>query len=292
MVAEAEERAASEAEIRTREQLLAGIQARLESGEGAASVFRRLYEDKLVVLDAGRYFFLPVSEDIPGNPFLETDWEVDANGRMQYVGTNASVQTRQGIDVSKYQEKIDWKKVAADGIEFAVIRVGSRGSSEGKLMEDETFEDNIKGALAAGLEVGVYFYSQAVDAEEAREEAAFVLDRIEPYDITGPVAIDIESADSAGARTADLSKEGYTETARTFCSVVEGAGYRPCIYGNLKSYALLLEPEELVDYTVWYAYYSQPLYFPYAFTYWQYTATGRVDGIDGDVDLNLEVTFR
>ena len=291
MVSEAAQAASTEAEARTREQILSGIQARLESGEGTTSVIRRLYPDKLVVADSGRFFFLPIAGELPGNPFLESDWATDQDGRMQYVGSDTAVHVRQGIDVSRFQGNIDWSKVAADGIEFAIIRVGYRGTSEGKLVEDERFKDNIEDALAAGLDVGVYVYSQAISETEAREEAQFVLDLIEPYDVTGPVVIDIEAADSAGARTADMSRDSYTRVAATFCALVEGAGYRPMIYGNLKTYALLLSPEELADYPIWYAYYSEPLYFPYAFDIWQYSSTGRVRGVDGDVDMNVEVTF-
>ena len=193
-----------------------------------------------------------------------------------------------GIDISHYQGKIDWKKVAADGIDFAFIRVGFRGSSEGKLVEDEYFIDNIEGALENHIEVGVYFYTQAVTTEEAKEEAQFLLDLLEPYDITYPVVLDLEEVNGK-SRTDDMTQEDFTDAAIEFLDTVEKAGYRPMIYGNLKTFFIMLDMSRIEKYDKWFAYYQTPVYFPYEFTIWQYSSTGKVDGIKGDVDLNVSM---
>lgn len=266
------------------------IQSKLEAGEGTTSTIRSLFPEQMVVASGGRYYFLPISDNIEHHGFADTDFEIDDNGYLHYVGNDESVKIKNGIDVSRFQGKIDWKKVADSGIEFAIIRVGLRGTSEGKLLVDDMFETNIKGAVENGIKVGVYIYSQALNKEEAKEEARLVLDNIEPYNITYPVVIDIESADSDTARTNDLTSDEYEVVAKTFCDMVKSAGYEPMIYGNVKSFTLLMDAEDVDDYGIWIAYYGTPLYYPYHFNVWQYSSTGKVDGIDGHVDLNICIT--
>ena len=119
------------------------------------------------------------------------------------------------------------------------------------------------------------------------EEAEFVLDLIEPYEITYPVVIDLEEVTSDDARTADLTKEQYTQNCISFCETIKAAGYTPMIYGNLKTFMIMLDMEQLEDYEKWFAYYNAPVYFPYDFSIWQYSSKGSVRGIDEDVDLNI-----
>lgn len=266
------------------------IQRKLESGEGTTAAIRSLFPDQIVVASSGRYYFFPITDDIPHHGFAEDDFEYDENGFLQYVGSDISVNTRQGIDVSRFQGSIDWKKVKNAGIEFAIIRVGYRGTTEGKLLVDDYFEENIEGAIENGIDVGVYFYSQAVNEEEALEEVQLMLDMIEPYEITFPVVIDVESAESDTARTANLSTDEYEQVAKVFCDTVAQAGYKPMIYGNVKSFTLLMDAGDVDDYDIWIAYYGTPLYYPYHFNIWQYTSTGHVDGIEGEVDLNICIT--
>lgn len=210
------------------------------------------------------------------------------NGFPFYVDENGEVISRLGVDVSKYQGDVDWKKVKETGIDFTILRLGFRGYGEaGKLAVDEYFEKNIKGALDAGLEVGVYFFSQAVSCEEAEEEAAFVLDHIKDYSVTGPVIFDTEEIKDDTARTDCLTKEQFTDHCIAFCSEIEKAGYRPMIYANMKWMAFTLELERLEDYEKWYADYEAVPQNPYAFTIWQYTEKGKIPGIEGSVDLNI-----
>ena len=235
-----------------------------------------------------KYNFFPITDEYKRNNYVLDNFVLDeASSRITYTDDVGEVHSKTGIDVSKHQGKIDWKKVAADGIDFAFIRVGFRGSSEGKLVEDEYFIDNIEGALENHIEVGVYFYTQAVTTEEAKEEAQFLLD-LDPYDITYPVVLDLEEVNGK-SRTDDMTKEDFTDAAIEFLDTVEKAGYQPMIYGNLKTFFIMLDMRRIEKYDKWFAYYQTPVYFPYEFTIWQYSSTGKVDGIKGDVDLNVSM---
>ncbi len=266
------------------------IQSKLEAGDGTTATIRALFPDQIVVASDGRYFFFPITDEIEHHKFAEDDFEFGEDGFLTYVGDDSSVVIKKGIDVSRFQGKINWEKVKEAGIEFAFIRVGLRGTSEGKMLVDDTFEYNIKNANKNGVDVGIYFYSQALNKDEAIEEAQLVLDNIEPYDVTYPVVIDIESADSDTARTNSLTTDEYELVAKTFCDMVKNAGYKPMIYGNVKSFTLLMDATDVDDYGIWIAYYGNPLYYPYHFDVWQFTSKGRVDGIDGDVDLDICIT--
>lgn len=213
---------------------------------------------------------------------------IDKNGYRYYTDKDGKVVSRIGIDVSRYQTQIDWQAVKGSGIEFAIIRLGYRGYGEdGKLMLDEQYKNHMEGALEAGLDVGVYFFSQAVTKEEALEEAEFVTDHLKGYEINGPVVFDTEEVKGADARANGLDKEQYTSHCVTFGKAVKKAGYEPMIYANMKWFAYSLDLLKLEDFDIWYADYEQVPQFPYQFRMWQYTETGSVPGIDGNVDLNV-----
>ena len=203
-------------------------------------------------------------------------------GVITYLGQKSFV----GVDVSSHQQEIDWNKVKADGVEYAMIRVGYRGYTQGKLEEDIQFRSNIEGALAAGLKVGVYFFSQAISETEAREEAQFVLDRIRDYDVTYPVIFDWENIE-ADARTDGMDPNTLTQCAAAFCQEIEAAGYRPGLYFNQVFGYQQFNLVDLQDYEFWLAQYSDVPDFYYNFHMWQYTNEGIIDGIEGQVDLNL-----
>ena len=216
-------------------------------------------------------------------------WDPDqfsagADGRMRYRG---DTRTLTGIDVSEHQFDIDWSRVAADGVDFAMIRVGYRGSTAGGIYEDEYFERNIRGALAAGLKVGVYFFSQAIDEREAAEEARFVLEKIRPYEIAMPVVFDWEIVGGAQARTYSVSRRTLCDATRAFCDTVKAAGYEPMLYFTrylgYRKYIL----RNLADYGFWYAEYEDRPRIAFHFDMWQYSETGKINGIEGDVDMNL-----
>lgn len=191
-----------------------------------------------------------------------------------------------GIDVSKWQGEIDWDKVKNDGIDFAIIRCGYRGSATGSLVEDPYFEQNIKGAAAAGIKVGVYFFSQAVNEVEAVEEASAAVRLIKDYELQYPVFIDTESAGGDG-RADSLDVKTRTAVCEAFCSTIENAGYEAGVYASRNWYNKNLETASLEPYIIWLAEYrSVPLYQGY-YHMWQYTSKGKVDGIDGKVDMNI-----
>ena len=141
--------------------------------------------------------------------------------------------------------------------------------------------------MEAGLEVGVYFFSQAINEEETIEEADFVLERIEDYDITCPVVFDAEEIKNDEARTDHLTNEEFTSNCVTFCDIIKEAGYSPMIYANMTWMAYTLELQELTQYEKWYADYEAHPQCPYAFSMWQYAERGQVPGIQGKVDLNV-----
>lgn len=195
---------------------------------------------------------------------------------------------RQGIDVSAYQGNVDWEKVRASGCEFAFIRLGFRGYGQaGNICLDKKYQQNMQRAQAAGVDVGVYFFSQAINEEEAIEEAQFVLKQLEGYDLQLPVVYDPESIIGDDSRTDGVSGEQFTKNSLAFCREIQDAGYDVMIYSNMKWEAFELDLAQLAEYPIWYADYEPLPQTPYDFTVWQYSESGKVDGIDGVVDLDL-----
>lgn len=271
-------------EVRT--EILDKMKELMLTGDGALSMLRYFYPDEIVIADAGKYHFFPISEELAHHTYDMSKFVKGSDQVMQYYDNEKWI-AHKGIDVSKYQEEIDWEQVADDDVEYAFIRLGIRGYTKGEILEDENFEDNIRGALRNDIDVGVYFFTQAVSVEEAEEEAQYVLDALEPYKVEYPVVVDVEAVSNANARTKDLTKEERTQYCIAFCEKIREAGYTPMIYGNLKTFMLMLDLGQLEDYEKWVAFYDEPLYYPYAFRVWQYTDEGSVAGIDGKVDLNI-----
>ena len=191
-----------------------------------------------------------------------------------------------GIDVSKWQKEIDWDKVKNEGVDFAIIRCGYRGSVTGSLVEDPYFEQNIKGARAAGIKVGVYFFTQAVNEVEAVEEASMVISLVRDYELQYPVFIDTEGAGGNG-RADSLNVEERTAVCEAFCTTVKNAGLEAGVYASRNWYNNKLTVSTLESYAIWLAEYrSVPLYQGY-YQMWQYTSKGKINGINGNVDLNV-----
>ena len=193
-----------------------------------------------------------------------------------------------GIDVSTWNKQIDWNAVKASGIDFAFIKVGGRGwGSAGTLYHDSRALENLKGAKAAGIKIGVYFFSQAISVEEAEEEAAYLLERIEGYEISFPVVFDWEVIGKSNARADNLDTDTLGACANAFCEAVAAAGYEPMVYVSLNTGYLKYDLRQIDQYDLWLAEYADAPTFHYNFQMWQYTSSGQVDGIDGEVDLNL-----
>lgn len=231
----------------------------------------------------------------PVDPVYRHDYDWDhlgmVNGFMTYESEAYTSLT--GIDVSYAQGEINWAEVAGDGVKFAMIRTGYRGYETGLLHEDVTFRQNMTGAVANGISVGVYFSSQAITVSEAEEEARMVLSLIRSYPVTMPVGFDMEySTDHDRIRR--LSVEEKTEMAAAFSAVIKNAGYIPAVYGSDYWLRFEIRMEELQDLTqFWMAHYhvSRPS-FPYVFQYWQYSRQGHIAGITGEVDINLAIVPR
>lgn len=228
---------------------------------------------------------LPAYTQVPLNAYDPLGFTA-GGGRVDY--TKDGRKALAGVDVSFYQKDVDWNRVKAAGIDFAIIRVGFRGyGPSGTISEDSCFRQNIEGALAAGLQVGVYFFSQAINVWEAREEADFVLNAIADYDVTFPVVFDWEHISTSSARTNGLPHSTLSLCAATFCDAIEQAGYTPVIYFNQDMGYLEYDLDMLKDYDFWLAEYRNEPTFYYHFDMWQYTAKGSVPGVEGPVDLNL-----
>ncbi len=239
------------------------------------------------VLDNIEYLMLteddidPAKEDKAVNGAEE---DADGTENMELQFDNGSA--RLGIDVSKWNEEIDWEAVKNEGIEFAIIRCGYRGASSGALVIDPRYEENIKGAIEAGIPVGVYFFTQALDEVEAVEEASMVIRLIEDYDVDYPVFLDSESAGGSG-RADGLDSEERTRVHRAFLQTIEAAGYETGVYASRNWLNDRIDMTKLSDYKVWLAEYAEaPTYDEY-YHMWQYTSKGTVDGISTNVDLNL-----
>ena len=225
----------------------------------------------------------PEPDPVPRNDYDPLGF-TDVNGLRTYSADGVTGVA--GIDVSSYQKSVDWQAVKDAGIEFAIIRVGYRGYVSGKLDLDDCFLDHMEGAQAAGLDVGVYFFSQALTEEEAVEEAEYVLTWLEGYDISCPVVFDWEEV-QAEARTDEMNMLMLTACAEAFCRTVEEAGYDAAVYFNQAYGYQQLNLASLLDYDFWLAEYASTPSFAYDFQMWQYTNEGTVPGIDGPVDLNI-----
>ena len=229
--------------------------------------------------------FYPVHRNVDVCPY-DTNLLV-LDGSIMYYNDPA-YETAIGIDVSSHQGEIDWERVAASGVEFAMIRLGYRGyGSEGTLNLDPYFEQNLAGARAAGLKVGIYFFSQAITVEEAYEEAAFVLEHLDGEELDYPLAYDWEPISGVGARTDGLDSVTLTDCALTFCHMAELAGYTPMVYYNNPVGYGRYDLSRLTDYDVWFAQYASRPTMYYDYRIWQYTSSGTVPGIDTRVDMNI-----
>ena len=193
-----------------------------------------------------------------------------------------------GIDVSYHQGLIDWVKVKEAGVKFAFIRVGYRGYEYGAVFQDEMFEYNMQNAIANGIKVGVYFYSQAISVDEAREEVDFVLERIKNYQLDLPVVFDMEEEGPVGVgRVKVLKPEEKTKIAVTWMHRIRNAGYEPMYYGSSQLLPRYFNLEYLTEFPLWLAEYGIRPRYDYDFKIWQYSSSGEIDGIDKLVDMNI-----
>lgn len=287
-----------EAVSNAKNELLTNIRSRMEKGETTLTLLENLFPNQIVTAHAGAYHFFDINESLAMNEFgyEHFTYPVLNEETGKYEGDvtldeSTGVVTRKGIDVSRFQGKINWKKVANDGIDYAYIRLGYRGYGSGKIVIDDAYEYNIENANAAGLDTGVYFFTEAISEREAIEEAEYVLKNLEGQSIDLPIVLDVEESASSDSRTKDLTKEQRTDAVIAFCEHIKKAGHDVMIYGNTKSFLIMMDMERLEEYDKWFAYYKYPLRFPYKMKMWQYTSSGTVDGIEGGVDINISFDF-
>ena len=231
---------------------------------------------------------MPILDGVKMNTYTPELFAADpVSGYMTYSGPESYML---GIDVSVHQGEIDWDEVKAAGFDFVMMRCGNRGYVTGLIAEDANFKANIRGALDAGLEVGVYFFSQALTEDEALEEAEFVIELLDGYDISFPVAFDweiVNDPDGDTPRTSYLDPEQLTNNFLVFAQRLEMEGYTPAVYSNKKTAVWKYDLARIQDYDLWYAEYNDLPGLPYKWEMWQYSSKGNVPGINGSVDLNI-----
>ncbi len=194
-----------------------------------------------------------------------------------------------GTDISKYQDYVDFNKLKKAGVDYVMIRVGARGYGSGQLVLDEYFADNIKRATDAGLDIGVYFFSQAITKDEAIEEANMVLENIRDYTINYPIAIDMEYIENDTARVESLNKSDKTAVTKAFLDTIKTAGFTPMIYGNKEWLLKRIDLAKLAEYDIWLSQISDVPDYPYQFSMWQYSNSTNIDGIAGYA--NMDISF-
>lgn len=235
-------------------------------------------------LDGNVYFFDASGTKVTGEQVIQgAKYNFGSDGALiKGSGT-------MGIDVSKHNGNIDWNAVKNSGVSYVIIRCGYRGYTQGSLVIDPKFHDNIKGATAAGLKVGVYFFSQAVDEVEAVQEASFVLDAVKGYKISYPVFLDVEYSGASGnsGRADKLDKATRTAVCKAFCATIRSGGYSAGVYANKTWLESMLDPSSLSSCKIWLAQYAATPSYKGKYDMWQYKSTGKVSGISGNVDMNL-----
>ena len=242
------------------------------------------HEGQIYVNDGANMVWLTPHENFAVSPLRR--WQfVTLNDKPHYQGSDFT--TSRGIDLSVFQGDVDWDKAAADGVEFAIIRLGYRGYGKGALQPDELFTSHLDGAHAAGIDTGAYFFSQALTAEEGREEAQYVLEQLDGRRMEMPIYFDWEPIAVEDSRTNGYDYAHLTDSAVAFCQTIEAAGYRAGVYINRQQGYYHYDLRRLADYSLWVADYNSYPDFYYRFDMWQYTASGQLDGIDIQVDMNL-----
>lgn len=217
------------------------------------------------------------------NPYTKIDFQYNRNNYLLCQ----SQESFPGIDISSFQGEIDWQQVAASGIRFAIVRLGYRGWGQaGRLVEDELARQNLQGAREAGLQVGAYFFSQALNEQEVEEELGMMLEILDGFQPDMPLIWDWEMP-VPEARTANMDPRTLTDLQLYYCRRATELGYQPLIYFNWNMSRNLLYLHELEEYPFWLALYQDRMTYPYRVEMWQYTDKGRVPGIQGDVDINV-----
>ena len=215
-----------------------------------------------------------------------TGWK-EIDGIQYYFNGSGVLNSRTVIDVSRFNNSIDWNAVKASGIDYAIIRVGYRGYESGKLVMDSRFEENMQGAIAAGIRVGAYIVTQAVNTSEAVEEASFIVNACKKYNISLPLCIDVESAGGGAGRGDKISVSTRTAVINAFSQTIRSAGYTPMLYASKTWLENKINTGSVYGYcNIWIARYNDTLGYGNRYDMWQFTSSGSVNGISGRVDIS------
>jgi len=241
----------------------------------------------LVTYQDGSTEWVEINDKLAANSY-DTAKFVYQNPQMKYY-VNGKQASWFGVDISSKQGIVDFEKLKKAGVDFVMIKVGGRGYSSGNIVLDSSYKDYMNGAKNAGLGIGVYFYSQAVDKDEVCEEAETLLELIKDYPVKYPVVFDMESVEGDMARTDALDVSTRTELARIFLKTIKAEGYTPMLYGDKEWLVTKLDLEKLQDYDVWISQEADTPDYPYEYTMWQYNKSGTVSGISGTAGLNISL---
>ncbi len=274
---------------REREEVLAEIRSSLEEGTTVSGMLREMFDTDIVVTGGGRYWFTPLDENAGLSSVQRGDIEIREDGTVRYAGTERGVSVVRGIDVSENNGDIDWERTAGDQLAFVMVHLG-RGAADGTVEQDRRFARNAAGALQNGLAVGCYMEIDAEDPESIADQARFMAETLEPYvsRFTYPAALMVHLPEGHEDSAEELRKE-RSDALEKACAMLEEAGCTPVIGGDIAALSLYVDPLILRDREKWYTGFDETLYYPYHWMMWQYRAGGTVEGISGDVDLNIRL---
>lgn len=229
--------------------------------------------------------YVSVNAILPKSDLSDENFKME-KGRLVYSQGGRNV-SHFGIDVSKYNGTVSWNRVKQDGVEFALLRVGARGYSTGNIVLDENFADNLKSCSQNGIDVGVYFFSQAINTYEAIEEANYCVAALGGKKIRYPVIFDSEKIMNDSYRTENLTSTELTNIFKAFADTVKAYGYTPMVAGTKEQLATRFDLESLSGYDVWLLDIGEKTEYPYRYTIRQYADDGKINGINGNVDYNI-----
>ena len=235
----------------------------------------------------GNKIWYEILSDVKKNTYDFNNKLINENNKLSY--SDDSKKSQSGIDLSQHNGSVDFAKVKAAGIDFAMLRIGIRGYGSGIISLDEKFVEYATAAKANGIDIGVHFFSQAISKDEAVEEACYAVGAANNFGIRYPIAIDLKETEDDTARTDKLSVNERTEFVKAFCDTVRQYGYNPIIYADRSMLIKNLDLKELENYDIWLSDMNIPTDYPYSFTMWQYNDSGTVDGIEGTV--NFDISF-
>ena len=233
------------------------------------------------------HLVLETLKGAPKNTYINENFKTDENNIKEYY-VDGQAASSQGVDLSEYQGDVDFKILKDAGIDYVMLRIGGRGYGDtGNLFDDAMFDQNYENATKAGLKVGAYFFSQSISMEEAKEEADYVIERLDGRTLDYPVAYDFEQIEDDDARTDNVTSKELTDMAETFCDEIVKQGYKSMIYSNTYLMYYMYDLETMKNYDFWVADYGDYPSMYYGFSMWQYTKDGHIPGIDETLDLNV-----